>query len=135
MDEITVAWIAGVILSLIGWGSLVHFSWIVRTWPRVRGRVIGNVSEYAHSRGHEGGARSVVHFAKIEFPANGARHVARGGIGKSAPWTEGETVELHYKPSNPDHLLDLNLWQRLFFSGAFIAFGLASLAAAKGWIG
>ena len=127
MDPITIAWIAGAVFSLIGWGSLVHFAWIVRRWPKARGRVVENVSEWSHD---DGGGRSAVHFPLIEFDAGGTTHRARGGVGKRKPWELGEPVELYYKPGNPDHLLDLNWWQRLVFSGAFIGFGALSLAAA-----
>jgi hypothetical protein len=128
--ETNVAWIAGMVLSVIGWGTLVHFTWIARTWPRARGRVVGNISEWAH--GSPGDARRAVHFPEIEFDAGGPLHRAKGGVGRSKPWAIGEPVELFYKPSNPDHLLDLNLWQRLVFSGAFIVMGALSLAAAMG---
>ena len=43
-------------------------------------------------------------------------------------------IELHYKPANPDHLLDFNWWQRLLFSGVFIGFGGLALAVAMGWV-
>lgn len=131
----TIAWIAGAIASLIGWGSLVHFAWIVRNWPRARGRVVDNIAEW--SRSHNGSGqmvRSAAYFPLIEFGTPGGTHRAKGGVGKARPWREGEPVELHYNPANPDHLLDLNWWQRLVFSGAFIAGGAACLAAAMGWI-
>ena len=132
MDETTVAWIAAIVFSVIGWGSLIHFSWIVRSWPKARGRVVDNIAEWSH--GDAAMPRSAVYFPQIEFSTGSTSHRARGGVGKNRPWKIGTPVELYFKPSNPDHLLDLNWWQRLFFSGAFIAFGAASLAAAMGWI-
>lgn len=131
MDGTQIAWIAGSIGSLIGWGSLVHFSWIVRNWPKARGRVVGNIAEWSHSGG---GGRSAVYFPQIEFDAGGQLHRAKGGIGKRREWDIGEPVDLHYNPANPDHLLDFNWWQRLLFSGAFIVLGGLALAAAMGLV-
>ena len=125
MDPTTITWIAGGVFSLIGWGSLVHFAWITRTWPKARGRVVDNVGEWSH--GDEGGGRTAVYFPLIEFDAGGTIHRAKGGVGKRRPWAM-------HAPDNPDHLLDLNWWQRLVFSGAFMGFGALSLAVATGWI-
>ncbi len=132
MDPITISWIAGSVFGLIGWGTLVHFAWITRNWPKAQGRVVDNVGEWSH--GHEEGARTPVYFPLIEFDAGGRLHRAKGGIGRSEPWAMGERIELHYKPANPDHLLDFNWWQRLLFSGVFIGFGGLALAVAMGWV-
>ncbi len=133
MDELTIAWIAGIAMSLIGWGSLFHFAWIARTWPKARGRVVDNAGEWSH--GDEGGGRSAAYFPMIEFiDASGKTYRAKGGIGRREPYLIGEEVELQYKAANPEHVLDFNIWQRLVFSGVFIAFGALSLAAAMGWI-
>lgn len=132
MDETSIAWIAGAVLSLIGWGTLVHFAMIVRTWPKARGRVVGNIAEWSHGAPEAG--RRAVYFPEIEFDAGGKVHRARGGVGKAREWAIGTGIDLHYSPDNPDHLLDLTRWQRLLFSGAFIVMGALSLAAAMGRI-
>ena len=133
MEETTIAWIAGTVMSFIGWGSVFHFAWIVRNWPQARGRIVGNSAEWPKggSPGHI--SRHTVYFPEIEFDAGGKLHRAKGGNGRSKPYEMGEPVTLHYKPENPDHLLDLNFWQRMFFSGGFIVIGGLCLAAA-GWI-
>ncbi len=134
MDEITVAWIAAAFFSLVGWGSLIHFTWIVSRWPKARGRVVDNIAEWSKSRTAEHNTKRDIYFPQIEFDAGGKMHRAKGGIGKAKPWEIGTPIELHYKPANPDHVLDFNLWQRLLFSGAFIVFGGLCLAAAMGWV-
>ncbi|WP_407874949.1 DUF3592 domain-containing protein [Qipengyuania nanhaisediminis] len=132
MTETAIAWTAAIIASVIGWGSLFHFAWIVRHWPHAQGRVIDNIAEWSH--GDAGMARSAAYFPVIAFLAGNQPHQARGGVGKRKPWAIGTEVNLHYNPANPDHLLDLNAWQRAVFSGAFIAFGAAAFAAAMGWV-
>ena len=132
--ENTVAWNAAAIFSLIGWGSLFHFSWIVANWPSARGRVVDNHAEWSKTRSAEHYAKRNIYFPIIEFDAGGELHRAKGGVGRGEPWEMGEAVGLHYNPANPDHVLDLNGWQRLLFSGAFIAFGVACFAAAMDWV-
>lgn len=134
MDEMTIAWIAGTIMSLIGWGSIFHFAWIMRNWPQAVGRIVGNSAEWSKSGSTGPISRKAVYFPEIEFDAGGTLHRAKGGVGQSKPHEMGAPVILHYKPDNPDHLLDLNFWQRMFFSGGFIVIGGLCLAAAAGWI-
>ena len=130
MEVGLLAWIAGGVLSLIGWGTLVHYAWIVRTWPAARGRVVGNVAEWSGG----GGVRRVAYYPEIEFDVGGTLHRARGGVGKRREWEIGTPVALHYDPANPEHVLDLDVWQRMLFSGVFIVLGGVSLAAAMGWV-
>jgi hypothetical protein len=135
MDKITVAWIGAIVCSTIGWGSLLHFTWITYKWPKSRGRVIGNIAEWKQTGGSSVNyERTNAYFAEIEFSAAGTMHIVKGGIGRSKPWPIGETIDLQYKPNNPGHTLDFNWWQRLLFSGTFITFGSLCYAAAKGWI-
>lgn len=131
-DTYFIAWAAGIIFSLIGWGTFIHFAWIARYWPRSRGRVIDNVARFTHGGASASNLRQAVYFPLIEFDARGETHHAQGGIGRNGPWEMGETIELYYKPTNPRHILDFNLPQRLIFSGVFIGFGVASFAAALG---
>lgn len=132
--ETTVTWIVAILFSLIGWGSLFHFAWIQRNWPEVNGRVVGNLEEYAKGSNINTGGKRIVNFAKIEFFALGKRYEVRGGVGRGQPWRVGDSLSLRYKPSNPEHMLDLNFWQRMMFSGAFIGFGGACAAILAGYI-
>lgn len=136
MFETAFTWFIAIVFSLVGWGSLFHFAWIVRNWPEARGRVVGNRQEYgkAGNVGHHL-SRTVVNFAEIEFSALGRNYVVKGGVGRSNPWPMGETISLHYKPTNPKHMLDFNFWQRMSFSGAFIFFGGACALSLAGYIG
>ncbi|QFT78801.1 hypothetical protein FIU90_14720 [Erythrobacter sp. THAF29] len=94
--------------------------------------MVDNVAEWSH--GEETGGRRAVYYPLIEFDAGGTKHRAKGGVGKRKPWATGDAVKLHYKRANPNHLLDFNWWQRLFYSGAFILLGGLSLAVALGWV-
>ena len=121
MDEMTVAWIAAIVGSFIGLGTLVHFSWIAGSWPRAAGRVVDNIAEYSHSSS----GQSVVYFPKIEFSAaGGSIHVVKGDVGHRKPTPIGHPIQLWYKPSNPNHAMTMKWPVRLMFSGFFI---LASL--------
>ena len=129
--ELTVTWVAAILFNLIGWGSLCHFAWIVRNWPEARARIVGNISEYSKGGGER--ERRIIHFAQLEFSARGMLYKVKGGIGRAEPWTVGETVQLHYKPSHPEHVLDFNFWQRMAFSAAFIFFGGLCAAVLMGY--
>lgn len=65
MDGVTVTWIAAVVASIIGFGSLFHMSYIVRHWPRTKGRVVGNIGAIAH---YDCGSGKI-YFAEIQFTA------------------------------------------------------------------
>lgn len=134
MTETMIAWIAGIFLSLVGWGSMVHFAWIVRNWSQARGVVVGNNAEWSKAQTTGGPTRHTVYFPKIEFDAGGKLHRAKGGSGRSKPYKLGEAVNLYHKPANPDHILDLNFRDRMLFSGGFAFIGSLCLAAANGWI-
>lgn len=134
MDRQSIALIAGTLFSLIGSGTLVHFAWIVRRWPKTRGRVVDNSSKWSPSGGAGGPYNGAAYYPVIEFNACGRTHRATGGVGKRQPWEPGEMVEIYYKPSNPETILDLNAFQRFLFSGLFIAFGAAALAAGMGLV-
>ncbi|MEM7424667.1 MAG: DUF3592 domain-containing protein [Pseudomonadota bacterium] len=134
MDETAIVWIAAVVASLIGFGSLFHFSWIARTWPRATGRVVDNCAEY--SKGGDAGGVSVAYFPRIEFQAGGGTtHVVKGDVGRRKPAAIGEKIQLWYKPSNPQHAMTMKLPARLMFSGAFIAVGTACWLKIAGLVG
>lgn len=135
MDKLAIAAIMGALFSLIGWGSLLHFAWIVRRWPVTRGRVVGNIGEWRKSGATDASGSRNVWFAEIEYAAAGATRRAKGSVGTSARWDVGTPVELRYNPQKPDQIFDFNTWQRHAFSGAFILFGAAGLAVAAGVIG
>lgn len=114
----TVVWIAAVASSIIGFGFLLHSTYIAWKWPKAIGRVAGNTTRYAQ---YDSGS-SVVHFAEITFTAKDRRdYTVRGDVGTHKPWQIGEPVRVHYKPGNPAHAMTMKLWQRLVFSGFFIA--------------
>ncbi len=134
MDETAIVWITAIVASLIGFGTLIHFSWIARNWPRATGRVIDNSAEYAG--GSDGGGRSVAYFPKIEFrAAEGSTHVVKGDVGRRKPAPIGEMIQLWYKPSNPQHAMTMKLPARLMFSGAFIAVGSVCWLKIAGLVG
>lgn len=114
--ETVVIWIALVVSGLIGFGSLFHFFWLMRNWPRATGEVIGN----------EAGARlgkssSSAYFAKIRFRASdGKEYETLGDIGLRKEWPLGTTVEIAYAPDDPSKTMTMNSLQKLIFSGAFI---------------
>jgi hypothetical protein len=68
---------------------------------------------------------SVVHFSEIEFQAHdGKVYNVKSDIGHQTPRLRGEQIEVHYKPSNPAHAMTMKIWERLLFSGFFIAMAL-----------
>ena len=114
----TVVWIAAVASSIIGFGFLLHSTYIAWKWPKAVGRVVGNTTRYAH---YDSGS-SIVYFAKIAFTAKDRRdYTVRSDMGTHKPWQIGAPVRVHYKPGNPAHAMTMKLWQRLVFSGFFIA--------------
>ncbi|SIN83974.1 Protein of unknown function [Parasphingorhabdus marina DSM 22363] len=135
MDQPLLAAFVGALFSLIGWGSLLHFSWIVRHWPVTRGRVVGNIGEWRKSGAADASGNRNVWFAEIEYAVGGATHRSKGSVGKSARWDVGTLIELRYNPAKPEQIFDFNTWQRYLFSAAFILFGAAGLAVAAGVIG
>ena len=124
-----VAWIVAIAGCVIGFGSLFHMAYIRAAWPRAAGRVVGNVAEWSKS----GSTRQDVYFAKISFVArDGRTYEVKGDVGRSAPWSNGQRIDLQYNESNPEHALSMNIWQQLIFSGVFIAFGLVCWAKIGG---
>ena len=133
MAQEMIVWIAAGVFSLIGWGSLIHYLWIVRNWPAARGRVVDNVAEWQETS--NGLSREATYYPLLEYgDAQGYSHQARGLHGKSSKWETGETVALHFDPDNPDDMRDINRASRLAFAGTFIMFGLAALATALHWV-
>lgn len=131
MTEWVVIWVAAIVATIIGLGTLFHFSYIARVWPKTKGRVTGNVAEFAH---HDSG-RSTVYFPEIAFiAADGKGYTVKGDVGLNAPWSIGQTIELHYKTKNPMHAMTLKPWQRLAFSGTFIFFATMSWGVISGII-
>ena len=134
MSHVVIAWVAATVFSLIGWGSLLHYAWIVRRWPAANGRVIDNVAEWQDAT--HGLGREAIYFPVLEYgDTAGAPHRARGLHGKSGKWDIGETVPLHFDPANPDSMRDINRASRLAFSGTFILFGVGALLTALGRAG
>ena len=118
MDGWTVTWIAAVVASIIGFGSLFHMTYIANYWPKAIGRVVGNIGGISH---HDSGS-SDIYFAEIEFTASdGQTYKVKGDIGLQKPWDIGKAIPLHYKAKNPNHVLTWNFWQRMLFSFGFIA--------------
>lgn len=121
VDEWTVIWIAAVVASVVGFGFLVHSTYIAWKWPKAMGQVVGNIADTAHN---DSGS-STVYFAEIGFRARDGRdYTVRGDVGHQKPWQIGTPLKVHYKPGNPAHAMSLTLWQRLVFSGVFIAMAL-----------
>jgi hypothetical protein len=127
----TVIWISAVVSSIIGFGFLLHSTYIAWRWPKAMGKVVGHRSGYSH---HDSGS-SVVHFSEIEFQAHdGKVYRISGDVGHQTPRPGGELIEVHYKPSNPAHAMTMKLWERLVFSGFFIAMSLVLWAIITGII-
>jgi hypothetical protein len=118
MDGWTVVWIAAVASSVIGFGFLLHSTYIAWKWPKATGHVTGNKA----SIGHYDSGQSIVYFAEITFTANDRRdYTVRGDVGIHKPWQIGEPIKVHYKPGHPAHAMTMKPWQRLVFAGSFIA--------------
>ncbi len=131
LDGWTVVWIAAVASSTIGVGFLLHSTYIAWKWPKAVGHVAGNTSSYAH---HDSG-HSIVYFAEITFTANDRRdYTVRSDVGYQKPWQIGKPVTVHYKPGNPAHAMTMKLWQRLIFSGFFIAAAILCWGLVLGFI-
>lgn len=118
VDGDTVVWIAAVAASIIGFGFLLHSTYIAWKWPKATGRVVDNIA----TTSHQDSGSSPVYFAKITFTAMDRRdYTVRGDVGHQKPWRIGDPVRVHYKPGNPAHAMTMKLWERLVFSGFFIA--------------
>lgn len=115
--ETIITWIALVVSGLIGFGSLFHFFWQMRRWPRATGEVIGNeagtrLGEWSDS----------AYFARIRFRASdGKEYETRGDVGLRKEWPLGTLVDVYYAPADPSKTMTMNSLQKLIFSGAFIA--------------
>lgn len=131
MVEWSVIWIAAVVSSIIGAGSLLHMSYIAHYWRKARGRVTDNLRSIAH---HESGS-GWVYFARIAFEAaDGKSYTVRSDVGHQKPWTIGDAVTVHYKPGNPAHAMTLTFSQRVMFSGFFIIVALVCWGLITGMI-
>jgi len=131
LDGWTVVWIAAVAASIIGFGFLLHSTYIALKWPKATGHVTGNKASTAH---HDSG-QSTVYFADITFTANDRRdYTVRGDVGTHKPWQIGEPIKVHYKPSNPAHAMTMKPWQRLIFAGFFIGAAIVCWGLIFGFI-
>ncbi len=131
LDEWTVVWIAAIAASIIGFGFLLHSTYIAWKWPKAMGHVTGNKATTAH----QDSGQSIVYFAVITFTANDRRdYTVRGDVGTHKPWQIGEAIKVHYKPGNPAHAMTMRPWQRLFFSGFFIAAAIVCWGLILGFI-
>lgn len=118
-----ITWIAALLTSVIGFGSLVHLQIVASTWPTSLGRVIGNVKKRNH--GGPNSPSTTSFFPKIEFvTGTGAVHQVCGDIGLRNPYEIGQPIKVWFKPSNPNHAMTMNRLQRFLFSGAFIAISI-----------
>lgn len=127
MGEQIAVYAAAILGCLIGFGTLVHFTYISMFWAKATAKVVGNISDRS-STTVSNERFSYVYFAELEFTdQNGNTQISKGDIGNNTPWQEGTRIAISYEPSNPDHILTFNLIQRLLFSGTFIAIGLASI--------
>ena len=126
-----VIWISAVLSSLIGVGFLLHSTYIARYWPKAIGRVTANTSSISH---HDSG-QSTVYFALIKFrAADGQDYEIRSDVGQQKPWSLGQDIMVHYKPTQPNHAMTMRLWERLVFSGVFIAFAIVCWGLITGYI-
>lgn len=127
MGEIIAVYAAAILGCLIGFGTLIHFTYISIFWSKAVATVVENsVGRSSTTVSNE--RFSYVYFAVLEFTdSTGKIHTAKGDIGKNKPWAEGKKISISYKPKNPAHILTMNLLQRLIFSGVFIAIGLVSV--------
>ncbi|MCH9806179.1 MAG: DUF3592 domain-containing protein [Alphaproteobacteria bacterium] len=129
MDGWTVIWIAAVVSSIIGFGSLFHMSYIARYWPKATGRVCGNQNRIAHYDCGSG----TVYVADVRFEAEDGRcYTIKSDVGLQQPWTVGDTITVHYKPANPNQAMIMTFWERILFSAAFIAPALTCWALLTG---
>ena len=118
LDGMTIMWVAAIFATAIGVGSLAHFTYIAIRWPAADGQVTGNRTRHAQ----DDSGSSTVYAADITFhTAAGQRYTILSDVQRRRPWPIGTPLQVHYKPSNPNHAMTMTPWQRLLFSGFFIA--------------
>ena len=121
MSEATITLIAAAAATFIGVGTFVHLFLMASRWPRASGTVTGNVADLRSTE-----ANQYAYFPIIEFKAaDGKTYEIRGDIGLNDEWPIGKKLELRYRAANPNHTTTMKGWQRLLFSGVFLAFGIA----------
>ena len=125
----TVIWIAAIVSSVVGFGFLIHSSYIAGAWGRAPGHVVGNQQAYSQ---YETG-RTTVYFAQIMFRvSDGTAYTVKSDMGRVEPWPLGDVVRVYYKPGNPRHAMTMKLWERLAFSSFFIGAGALCWALIAG---
>lgn len=133
MEYPVVTWIAALVSTLIGFGTLIHFSWIAARWPTTTGRIVGNNAKRSH--GGPGRPSTTSYFPEIAFYARtGKEVIVSGDVGKPEPYPIGSAIKVWYRPSNPGHAMTMTWWQRLVFSLFFVAVAAVCWALIFGMI-
>lgn len=128
MLEATITLIAAIAFSVVGIGTFFHYFLMILLWPRATGTVTGNVADLRSTDGNE-----YAYFPRIEFQAaSGKTYEVWGDIGLNDEWPIGQSIELRYRTSNPNHTSTAKWWQRLIFSAVFIGFAVACWYAWSG---
>ena len=128
MLDATITLIAAIAFSVVGIGTFFHYFLMILLWPRATGTVTGNVADLRSTDGNE-----YAYFPRIEFQtASGKTYEVRGDIGLNDEWPIGQSIELRYRTSNPNHTSTAKWWQRLIFSAVFIGFAVACWYAWSG---